>query len=65
MTRAPESSVRPHPFVPDPDVPPDINGRGACLSCHLIGRRGDSHHDTTELDAGQAEARARIGEREE
>lgn len=44
MTRAPESSVRPHPFVPDPDVPPDINGRGACLSCHLIGRRGDSHH---------------------
>lgn len=32
------------PFRPDPDVPPDTDGRGACAVCHLIGVPGDAHH---------------------
>jgi hypothetical protein len=41
-----KSKVAPHPFVPDPDVPPDHNGRGACAmpGCHLIGEPNDAHH---------------------
>ena len=38
-----KSTVRPHPFIPDPDVPADPrdpDGRGACGSCHLIGEPG-------------------------
>ena len=38
----------PHPFRPDPDVPPDHLGRGACTTCHLIGQRGDAHHTMPE-----------------
>lgn len=59
-----KSAVKPHPFVRDPDVPPDVNGRGACTGCHLIGEPGDAHHDTSDLDAEQAEARRRAGEKE-
>lgn len=40
----PKSKVRPHLFVADPTVPPDTNGRGACVTCHLIGQPGDAHH---------------------
>jgi hypothetical protein len=31
-------------FVPDPDLPPDHQGRRVCARCHLVGRPGDSHH---------------------
>lgn len=33
-----------HLFVPDPDLPPDTNGRHVCLSCHLVGAPDDPHH---------------------
>jgi len=36
-------TVRPHLFIPDPDVPADQNGRQACR-CGLIGEPGDAHH---------------------
>lgn len=49
------------PFVRDPDVPPDHNGKGVCASCHLPGRPGDAHHtlppappvDVQQLRAGE------------
>jgi hypothetical protein len=53
-----------HPFVPDPDLPPDMTGRRVCR-CGLVGEPGDAHHDTAELDAEQAEARRWAGERED
>lgn len=34
----------PHPFVADPDLPADHNGRRVCR-CGLVGRPGDTHHD--------------------
>lgn len=34
-------------FTPDPDVPPDHNGRQACR-CGLIGEAGDTHHTAPE-----------------
>ncbi len=43
MTAKPKSAVRPHLFVPDPDVPADHNGHRACR-CGLIGQPGDAHH---------------------
>ena len=48
-----KSRVKPHPFIPDPDVPPDTNGRGACRTCHLIGEAGDAHHALPEAPAGR------------
>jgi hypothetical protein len=54
-----------HPFEADPDLPPDHLGRHVCKRCHLLGRPGDPHHDTAELDAEQAEARRWAGERED
>lgn len=35
---------RPHLFTPDPTVPPDQNGRGACSTCHCMGEPGDTRH---------------------
>lgn len=35
-----------HVFVADPDTPGDpISGDGVCLTCRLVGRPGDAHHD--------------------
>lgn len=62
MTGKPKPTGRPHRFVPDPDGGEDLGGRRVCLSCNLLGRPGDAHHDTAALDADQAEARRRIGE---
>lgn len=53
--------VRPHLFVPDPDVPADHNGRGACATCHLIGKAGDAHHELPDAPAWDVQ-RARAGE---
>lgn len=49
-----KTKVRPHLFVPDPDVPADQNGRRACATCHLIGEAGDTHHTLPDAPA-QAE----------
>lgn len=64
MTK-PKPTGNPHPFIPDPDVPPGMDGRGACATCHLVGQPDDSHHRMPDLfDADEAHRR-RIGEREE
>jgi len=49
------------PFVPDPEVPPNHVGVGACLNCHLMGRPGDPHHPLPDVTA-QAEHRHRYGD---
>jgi hypothetical protein len=55
----------PHVFVADPDLPHRYHdGRRVCLACHLLGRSGDAHHDMPDVPA-QAEARRRVGERED
>jgi hypothetical protein len=61
MTPA-KSKVTPHLFRRDPQVPPDINGHGACAECHLIGQPGDTHHtlpepvgDVRQLAAGDSD----------
>jgi hypothetical protein len=48
-------------FTPDPDVPPDYQGRRACVHCHLLGRPGDAHHEMPDVPE-QAEHRRRVGE---
>ena len=45
----PESTVAPHVFLLDPDVPADpldqrVPPARACRSCGLLGRPGDAHH---------------------
>jgi cytochrome c553 len=53
-----------HPFIPDPEVPPDINGVGACAHCHCMGQAEDARHRLPDLlDEAEAERR-RYGERE-
>lgn len=61
----PKTTVRPHLFVPDPDVPPDTNGLGACAAqgCHLMGKPGDSRH--TLPSAPDDVQRRAAGERED
>jgi hypothetical protein len=54
----------PHPFQADPELPADQKGQLVCARCHLVGRSGDAHHDMPDVPE-QAEARARIGERED
>lgn len=62
MTRL-KPSGRPHLFVPDPAIPPDMDGRGACASCHLVGAPNDAHHT---LPAGVEDVQQRAaGERSE
>lgn len=53
-------TMPPHLFVPDPAIPPGMDGRTACLTCHLIGERGDTRHklpdaqpDVQSLAAGE------------
>jgi hypothetical protein len=54
--------VKPHLFVPDPDVPPDVNGVGACSVCHCMGKPGDPRHTLPDVPE-QAEHRRRMGDR--
>jgi hypothetical protein len=56
----PKTAVPPHPFVADPDVPPDHLGRGACR-CGLIGLPDDAHHAMP--DGGDDAQRRAAGER--
>ena len=64
MTK-PKPTGSPHVFIPDPDVPPDINGRGACQACHLIGQPEDTHHRMPDLFDADEESRRRTGEKED
>lgn len=43
MTKAPKSAVPPHALSLDPDIPPDVNGRGTCR-CGLLDLPGDPRH---------------------
>jgi hypothetical protein len=52
-----------HVFIPDPDVPPDINGLGACGACHCMGKPDDSRHRMPDLFDQDEEHRRRAGER--
>lgn len=56
----PKTRVPPHLFVPPPPDEVDLNGRGACGFCHLVGSPGDAHHTLpdapAEADAGQRAA---------
>jgi hypothetical protein len=61
MSRSPKSHVRPHALALDPDVPPDLDGRGTCR-CGLIDIPGDLRH-TLPTVPEQAEHRRRAGER--
>ena len=54
----------PHLFAADTDVPADHLGRRACSQCHVMGRPGDARHTMPDVPE-QAEARARIGEKED
>jgi hypothetical protein len=54
--------VRPHIFAPDPDIPPDHNGRRTCR-CGLHGQAGDAHHTVPDV-AVDVQQRA-AGERSE
>lgn len=54
----------PHPFMADPELPADMNGRHVCARCHLVGQAGDAHHDMPDVPE-QAESRRRAGERED
>lgn len=58
--RPPKSHVRPHVLALDPDVPPDLDGRGTCR-CGLIDIPGDLRH-TLPVVPEQAEHRRRAGE---
>jgi len=55
-----KSRIRPHLFVPPPPDELDVNGRGACQRCGLVGEPGDAHHTLpdppSEADHGQRAA---------
>jgi hypothetical protein len=51
----PKSKVHPHPLRLDPDVPPDVHGRGTCR-CGLPDLPDDPRHT---MPARPAEADAR------
>lgn len=53
----------PHPFVADPELPPDMNGRQVCR-CGLLGRPGDARHNMPTVPE-QAESRRWAGERDD
>lgn len=52
---------RPHPFVADPELPPDQGGRQVCATCHLVGLPDDAHHQLPNVPE-QAEHRRRVGD---
>jgi hypothetical protein len=44
----------PHVFVADPELrphPADLEQRGVCAICHLVGEPGDAHHTVPEPTA--------------
>jgi hypothetical protein len=53
--RPTKSTIRPHLFVLDPDVPADVNGVGACSVCHCMGKAGDPRHTLPPAGPEQAE----------
>lgn len=61
-----KTHVPPHPFVADPDVPPDPldrTGRRACR-CGLLGEPGDAHHTLPPpVDDARSRAAGEGGER--
>jgi hypothetical protein len=62
----PKSRLRPHIFAADPGLrphPADIEQRGVCSVCHLLGEPGDAHHPEREA-AEDVQMRA-AGERSE
>lgn len=61
MSRA--TTVPPHVFAADPDLPADHTGRHICAVCHLLGRTGDAHH--TLPDVPEQADHARRYDREE
>jgi hypothetical protein len=57
----PKSSVAPHVFLLDPDVPADpldqrVPPARACRECRLLGRPGDAHHA---MPAAEPDAQSR------
>lgn len=59
MTAKPRRA--PHLFRADPDLTPhpaDLEKRGVCLDCHLLGQPGDARHTLPEpvIDARQLAA---------
>lgn len=63
--RKPQPTGSPHLFVPDPEVPPDHRGRGACAECHVMGEAGDAHHRLPDTREEQALARHRVDPHDE
>lgn len=63
------SSVRPHPFTPDPRVPADWRGRQVCQRCRLLGQSGDARHPVPTYPDTPPEVaaieRRRLGEHDE
>lgn len=57
----PRSTVAPHPFTADPDLPPDQNGRHICAACHLVGEPNDPRHTMPDVPA-HAEHLRRYGD---
>jgi hypothetical protein len=55
-----QTKPAPHPFLEDPDLPPDHLGRLVCR-CGLVGRPGDAHHDMPDVPE-QAAHRHRYGD---
>jgi len=49
--KPPKSHVKPHVLALDPDVPPDLDGRGTCR-CGLIDIPGDLRHTLPDRPAG-------------
>jgi hypothetical protein len=57
-----KSRVKPHLFVPDPDVPVDQDGRHYCRDCGVAERDGDQRHTLPPAGDAQDEHRRRAGE---
>lgn len=55
-----KSAVPAHPFVRDPTVPPDHQGRYVCAAprCHLLGEPGDAHHNVPDVPVDVQSLRA-------
>lgn len=66
MTAKPKSKVPPHPFLLDPKLPPDQNGRYVCATpgCRLVGEPDDAHHTLPDSPA-QAQVRRRYEHEED
>lgn len=63
MTKPPPSRVKPHVLSLDPDIPPDLDGRGTCR-CGLLDLPGDPRHTLPTVPA-QAEVASRYEHEDE